>query len=423
MAIVREVPSVPSRLSSLLTTDFCPWANRFVYWLKEPVGWFVLAALASILVGAFLSPVGWTLAAGLASVLAFGIGFPWLATRCVWCRVHPVHGELHEREVSYLQLSIRNYLPLPIMGLMVEGYLTASFAKDETLGLLLDMPEAALERIPAFSTATYRLTISAEYRGCYPKQAPKITCSFPFGIWTARREIGDWGPVTVLPLLIPISEELEFAGDQLSELGVGNRASTHGDFLGVRNFRRGDSLKNIHWAQSARQDQFVVCERGGPQNQAIELHLSTTRCQGTITESRENLAWRVRIASSLVELLSARHLPYRLIVDGSFCGLSDSASGRKLVLQQLAEIPLDGQLVLNEQDHTGMDSQKRSGASWIAISRPSDSVSSQPASCVNVEIGLHSKGLRQRRNNARLIDLDDDITGQLNGWLSETVHV
>jgi hypothetical protein len=163
MAIVREVPSVPSRLSSLLTTDFCPWANRFVYWLKEPVGWFVLAALASILVGAFLSPVGWTLAAGLASVLAFGIGFPWLATRCVWCRVHPVHGELHEREVSYLQLSIRNYLPLPIMGLMVEGYLTASFAKDETLGLLLDMPEAALERIPAFSTATYRLTISAEW--------------------------------------------------------------------------------------------------------------------------------------------------------------------------------------------------------------------------------------------------------------------
>jgi len=422
MGIVPVVAKTHGLLFRLLTTDFCPWANRFLYWLKEPIGWFVLATLASGLVGAFLSPLGWTLAAGLTAVLVFGMGFPWLATRCVSCRLHPACGEIHEREVSYLQLSVRNYLPLPIMGLMVEGYLAASTANEETQGMP-GIPEAALERIPAFSTATYRVPISAEYRGRYPKQTPKITCAFPFGIWTARREIRDLSPVTVLPLLIPISDEVEFPGDQLADLGTGNRASTHGDFLGVRDFRRGDSLKNIHWAQSARQDQFVVCERGGPQNQAIELHLSTARCQGTIIESRENLAWRVRIAASLVELLSARHLPYRLIVDGTQYGLSNSASGRKPALQQLAEIPLDGPIAAQDQDRTGTELLKRNGVCWIAISRPSQNASKDPAAYVNVETGQHSKGLRQRRNTCQLIDLDDDITDQLNHWLSETVHV
>jgi len=423
MATVHAVPKANSRLSRLLTTDFCPWANRFVYWLKEPIGWFALATLASVLVGFFLSPLGWTLAAGLTAVLVFGMGFPWLATRCVRCSLHPACGELHERQTSYLQLSVRNCLPLPIMGLMVEGYLSASSAIAEPQGLS-DAPEAALERIPAFSTATYRLPILAEYRGRYPKQAPNIACAFPFGIWTAKREIRDLSPVTVLPLLIPISEELDFSGEQLADVGVGNRASTHGDFLGARDFRRGDSLKNIHWAQSARQDQLVVCERGGPQNQAIELHVSTVHCQGTSSESRENLAWRVRIAASLVELLSARHLPYRLIIDGKVCGVSDSASGRKPALHKLAEIPLDGPIPASHgHAYSGSDSQKGNGVCWIAISAPSPSASNHPAAYVNVEMGLHSKGLRQRRNAARLIDLDNDITGQLNHWLSETVHV
>lgn len=409
-----------SRLALVLTTDFCPWANRFVYWLKEPIGWFVIATSASLLVGAFLSPLGWTLAAGLAAVLVFGMGFPWLATRCVRCQLDPVCDELHERDASHLQLRVRNYLPLPVMGLMVEGYLTAPPGKAEGSDVP-QVPEAALERIPAFSVATYRLPISAEYRGQYPKQCPRITCAFPFGIWTAKSEIRDLRSVTVLPLLIPLSGELEFAGEQLADIGAGHRASTHGDFLGVREFRRGDSLKNIHWVQSARQDQLVVCERGGPQNQAIDIYLSTARCTGSDAENRENLAWRVRIAASLTTLLSARHLPYRLIIDDKLTEVSDNASGQKVTLRLLAQIPLDGEIA--SQDRAGLEPQNRSGACWIAIAPASENVAMQAAAYVHMEIGIRTKGLRQQRNNALVIDLDRDITGQLNHWLTETVHV
>jgi uncharacterized protein (DUF58 family) len=419
MAVVRELSESQSRLSQILTTDFCPGANRFVYWLKEPIGWFVLATLASVLVGTFVSPLGWTLAAGLTAVLIFGIGFPWLAIRGTRCSLHPASGELYERQASYLELSVQNLLPLPIMGLMVEGYLTSSVRAGETD---TDLPESALERIPALSTAIYRLPICAEYRGCYPKVTPRITCAFPFGLWTAKREIENISPVTVFPLLIPISDELEFAGEHLAELGMGDRSATQGDFLGVREFRRGDSLKSIHWVQSARQDQLVVCERGGPQNQALELHLSTAPTSGTEAERQENLAWRVRVAASLVDLLSARHLPFRLIIDGKLNAISDSAASRKLSLQLLAKIPLSGSPADRFFDGFGADSLRSKGGCWLTILPVGAEESLQPAAFIRVEIGRRVTGLRQQRSTSRLINLDDDITTQLNHWLSETVH-
>jgi len=176
--------------------------------------------------------------------------------------------------------------------------------------------------------------------------------------------------------------------------------------------------------QTARQDHLVVCERGGPQNQAVELHLSTDQLQGTGAENRENLAWRVRLAASLVALLSARHLPYRLIVDGKLCCIGEGASGKKLSLQRLAEIPLDAPKAESQSYVSAeTESQNRSGVCWVAISQPSDNASLQRAAFVKVEMGLRSRGLRQRQNSSQLINLDDDITGQLNHWLSETIHV
>ena len=114
-------------VASLANHDFCPWANRYVYWLKEPVGWFVVALAVSILVGLFLSPMGWTVAAGLSMVLVLGLGFPWMATRTLVCELKPVSTSLHERQASQLELTVRNRLPIPILGLMIEGYLTRPF--------------------------------------------------------------------------------------------------------------------------------------------------------------------------------------------------------------------------------------------------------------------------------------------------------
>ena len=184
-----------SFVSLLLSTDFCPQFNRYVYWLKEPVGWFALAATASLLVGAFLSPIGWTLAAGLIAMMAVGLTLPWIAVRFTECSLEPVISEINEHESSQLMLTVRNRLPLPLWGLMVEGYLASPIVQTGLIGdasLESDIaPDVGLAVVPPLCNATFRLSIRPEYRGYYPVEAPVVACAFPFGIWTARRKIAE----------------------------------------------------------------------------------------------------------------------------------------------------------------------------------------------------------------------------------------
>ncbi len=163
------------QLDRVTNYDFCPWLNRYVYWLKEPAGWFVVALAISLLVGAFLSPLGWTVAAGLSVILLLGLGFPWLATRTVVCELRPVNSVHHEQETSELELTVRNRLPFPIMGLMVEGYLTRA-ESNSNMSFDSAVPNVGLARVPALSMAAYRLSIRPEYRGFYPVHRPQATC-------------------------------------------------------------------------------------------------------------------------------------------------------------------------------------------------------------------------------------------------------
>lgn len=406
-----------SRINSVANHDFCPWANRYVYWLKEPVGWFLIATLASLLVGAFLSPIGWSVAAGLAAILALGLGFPWLAVRTANCQLAPVNHEVHERDGGELLLTVRNRLPIPILGLTVEGYLSQAFdpaIEDQPI------PDVGLSQVPAFSQATYRLAIRPEYRGKYPIERPKIACSFPFGIWTARRDLTDVQPVTVWPMLLPSNSDLEIVGKQLAETGNGDRASSHGDFIGVRDFRQGDSLRSIHWAQSARLDNLIVCERGGPQKQTLRFDLCTKPCQGSVREARENLAWRVRIMATLVDLAVSRHMPFQLSIDGQAIQQVAGAQGRKAAWDRLTMIPLDGS---PECHSIGTENVGTPMMTRIVISAHGSSHSQMPSHLVRVELKHPSAGVRRAAQSRWCdIDLDQDIASQLTHLFMEATR-
>lgn len=395
--------------------DFCPGLNRYVYWLKEPVGWFVLATLCSLLVGAFLSPLGWTVAMGLVAVLILGLGFPWIATRSIRCELAPHCTEVYEGDASTLIVKIANRLPFPIMGLTIEGWDTD---EDAVGGAAPSSNGVGLARVPAWSKASYRLPYKPEYRGRYPKGTPRVACSFPFGIWTARREIEAVQPVTVWPMAIPVQGDVEISGDKRADSGFGQRISTSGDFLGVRDFRHGDSLKSIHWVQSARMDQWIVCERGGPQRETLELRLETGPSLGHQEDQRENLAWRVRIAASLVDVLVAHHVPFRLWIDGVQRSVATGAHARECCFDLLAEIPLDGRDA--KEGARACNSRRPSSASrWIISALGEDGL---PLDAHQVHVRVEQGGAGIRSVDAiqsRSIHLDEDIASQVNYMLME----
>ncbi len=403
------IRGVARSIKRLFEYDFFPKVNPYFYWLKQPVGWFVVAFFSSILVGAFFSPIGWPLAAGLLAILGIGLGFPWIAIRAASCRLYPLEAEVHERQNSVIVFEVRNRLPISLMGLMVEGYWTMPEGSADTV-----RPDIGLSSVPMLSIASYRLPISPDYRGIYPVRPPQLACSFPFGIWTARRPIAEVVSVTVRPLVIDLSATLELAGKRIADLGSGNRISSNGEFMGVRTFRRGDSLKSIHWVQSARIDSLVVCERGGPQQNEFVIRLRTNRCTGDRSHSRENLAWRVRIAATIADLCTARHIPFQLNIDGQAIALPSGSAGLNAALNKLATIPLDS----SSKDAPMSAPSPHESCLEISVHDDGDKL----ARPEHLRLLMHrpSIGFRsQQEAIAKTIDLTDDISAQVNNWLRE----
>lgn len=356
MATLPEPRRRSDWLVRFLTSDFCPGFNRYVYWLKEPIGWFVLATAVSGIVGQWFNPVGWTIAAALLATIAVGVSWPWFAVRAVVCELSPEREGVHEGEPCRMIFVVRNRAPIPVWGLAVEGYL-------DRVGNEAP-PTVGLASVPPLCVADYPVTVMPSIRGRYPVQPPQAVCSFPFGIWTARRPLAAVRPLTVWPRVYAIAGSCPCVGTANADWGEGQRGGQSGDFVGVRPYRRGDSPKQIHWAQSARTDQWIITERGGPQHVEVELTLdvagrgagnrggrASIADSGVIadwgatwgdTEVRESLAWRVRVAASLIVALRNEGVPLRVYLGDRPLRCGPGVRGNHQLLDALAEIPHDG---------------------------------------------------------------------------------
>lgn len=342
MAVVHDTPREQNWLGHALTSDFCPWANRFVYWLKEPVGWFVLALAMSCLIGLYFDPVGWTIAGALALMISAGMIWPLVAIYGIKVELHPGVDAVHEGTDCDMVLSIRNRLPLPIWGLVVEGYLDSHPDDLDTDSL----PTAGLASVPPCCRGDYRMRVRPELRGHYPIERPKVACSFPFAIWTARKPIEESSSLTVRPKVYPITGESAFSDRARSECGSGTRKGTEGDFSGLRPYRLGDSIKQVHWIATARTDSLVVTERGSPESAAVDVWIDTESINHDSNKAavqiEQELNRRMRIAASLITSLHQQKVPVRVQIGDQPIGQSRGDVILQQSFDKLADVPHEG---------------------------------------------------------------------------------
>ncbi|TWT94725.1 DUF58 domain-containing protein [Stieleria varia] len=332
MAIVHDASTGTNLAARLLTTDFCPWANRFVYWLKEPIGWFFLATIINVVVGLYLAPIGWTLAASLTAVMAVGVAWPAIAVRAVSCSLSSDKPQVHEGDPCELRLTTSNRLPIPVWGLAIEGFLDR---KSEADGA--NVPTVALAFVKGFSTATFRFTVRPELRGRYPDGDAVITCSFPFGIWTARRKLKDVSRVTVWPKVFPIAGQTAMVGRRAAEAGEGNRVGRAGEFLGVREYRQGDCMRQVNWVATAKTGDLVVTQRSGPQCPDVDVLVDVGW-----TSHQDQLSDRIRVAASVLANLHQSTVPLRVHIGKRCLHVRRGWDGLTQMLDALAEIPANG---------------------------------------------------------------------------------
>ncbi len=328
----RATWSVWSRLDRILTSDFCPGANRYVYWLKQPVGWFVCAAGMSLLVGLFVGPQGFVLCGALLAVTLLGVVWPWVGVRAVRCSVHFPRRRAREGEVVSVVLRVHNRLPWPVWGVMLEGgFATPGDDEDSPA------PAVALARVPGWSVSDFTWEFQPACRGVYPTRRPAVSNGFPFGLWHAHRPVESCDELIVWPQVTSLVGVPSRAGRDVAVAAtVTRRAGQEGDFLGVRPWRQGDSLRHVHWSQTARHGEFIVCERQAPARRWVRIRVETDPSVHAGRGPGSSLEWALRVGASLCEAFHAHGTHVELRVGALQWIPAPGALGMQRVLDALA---------------------------------------------------------------------------------------
>ena len=229
--------------------------SPYVRWLRTPLGSLGSAAIASFLCGMILHPQGFILAFGITSVILVGVIWPKLSllglTGCVFFE----KSRVREGDRVQVRASVRNRHPLSAWGLAIDaGCHRGQF------GRLDDCAAFGLSVATGWRTTEATWDFIPACRGEYPLHSPIVASGFPFGLRSARAS--SWSEGLSWSGLGAIQSGL-FPSRSLVMVPTVWRSATSrvpGDLLGVRPYRRGHSLRRIHWPQTARHGQLVVCE-------------------------------------------------------------------------------------------------------------------------------------------------------------------
>jgi hypothetical protein len=295
-------------LAGALHHDFCPWANNYVYWLKRPIGWVALALGMSLLLGIYVSPQAFFASGAIAAVGIIGSLWPWLSTLGIRGELHWERARCEEQDSVETQLTIVNRWPWPVWGLVVEVDDALSNDKDHS------RTSISLRRVPALSKSCFRWDVRPVSRGVYPKQIPQLSTAFPFGIWSCRHRLDVVASLVVWPRMTKLTDVPPNSGNQ--RIGIGGtteRAGNDGDWIGVRSFRPGDTLRHVHWAQTARRDQLVVFEHQSLSKQTVSISFDTMAAsRGSMQEAD----CMVRILASIATHFMRHAWEVRIAMDG-----------------------------------------------------------------------------------------------------------
>lgn len=317
--------------------DFCPQLNRYVYWLKQPIGWVVAATAFSFLIGLFVGAQGYVLAFAFLALLTLGLVWPWLSMKGVRCSLIMPIGQIKENETTNLVFKVRNFWPIPVFGMIVEGdFLQDINAKEEPIAF-------SLKRIPAFSETEFPIAVTPLRRGLLPSGDVKIRNGFPFGLADVSKVVEQVNRVLVWPQCESLEGSPGAKGNEFSLLGaMSDRSGNEGDVIGVRSYRRGDQLKNIHWAQTARSQRLMVRERQTPSSTSATILLDLTPDHHQGEGIHSSFEWAIRIAASICHQLHQTRSRVRVVCLGLAVDQRQSASnqhGIDVLMNFLACLP------------------------------------------------------------------------------------
>lgn len=324
-------PGWAERLGAVLSRDYGQRFDRFLRRLRNPLVVLILAAGVATLCGFSLHPQGFVLAIGLGVAIGVGVVWPWSTVLGLRGVVGFDRARVREGEPVRVSLSLRNRAPWSAWGLEVRSGFGAA-------------ADAGLTRVGGWRRADLAWDFVPERRGVYPAEAARITTGFPFGLVTASRSLTATNELVVWPRTVPVGPIPATAlGQTAAGTAVRNRAGDSGDFLGVRPYRRGDSLRRVHWPQTARSGQMVICEQQSHATPRVQVVLDTHPLAHGGAGATSSLEWAIRVAASFVVAWSTAGAEVELVLAAGPVAVPPGSLARRRAgwLDALARIQAD----------------------------------------------------------------------------------
>jgi uncharacterized protein (DUF58 family) len=120
--------------------------------------------------------------------------------------------------------------------------------------------------------------------------------------------------------------------------------------MGVRPYRRGDPLRRVHWGQTARHGELIVCEVQANAVPRVQVVLDANPAIHGGAGADGSREWSIRIAASLAEGWTSQGAEVQLVVDCAFVpARGTSARARSAaMLDALARVSAAGERALPE---------------------------------------------------------------------------
>ncbi len=310
-----------------------------------------LAVLSGLTLVAYAAAINrgqalpWAIAALLLATLITGFIWPrWLVKRLSVTRSGPERAE--EGETVLFHVTVQNHGWLPRF--MVEAVDHLPF-----VGAALDVAvEEKVLGVVAYiggdATRSFDVPLLCEKRGFYRLGPVGLASSFPLGLIEAREQKnGGIQTLTIYPDVFPIVS-LPLSGTP-SEIHRGGFLLPEGagtaEFSGLREYRRGDNPRHVHWPTTARLNELMIKEFEPLASASLYMVLDMSADANVGKGKHSSFEYAVRIAASIGRYACGNGMPIRLHGEGArqlAVGIGSGEAHYRSMLDALAVVAADG---------------------------------------------------------------------------------
>lgn len=323
----------------------------FKAWLQPRTKLVVLCVLTLFAYAAAISrgqALPWGVAALLLATVIAGTVWPhWLVRAISVVRSGPTRAEEGTTINFHVDVENHGWLPrfmvelvdrLPFVG-AAEGALATGV---QTLGII--------GYVPGGGRRSFVMPLLCEKRGFYRLGPVGLASGFPLGLTEARqRRNAGAQTLTIYPDVFTIIDlPLRGAPSQIHRGGyLLPEGAGAAEFSGLREYRRGDNPRHVHWPTTARMSELMVREYEPLASACVCLALDLGRDANVGQGKQAAFEYAIRIAASIARHTCGNNLRTRLLGHGKDWLEIPAGSGEmhyRSILDMLAVIDAEGTL-------------------------------------------------------------------------------